>query len=91
MTELPVINSQGLWKDAKIRARVLDDAELPKPKKKGLTKKQFEATLEKVFTRPVSGKSQESAPRAKRTSESRPSDGCSDTHTSQGSPEGKGD
>jgi hypothetical protein len=55
MTKLEVTNKKGLWKDANISARVLDDAELPKAVVKhrkyheyGVTKKEFFAILDKA-------------------------------------------
>lgn len=53
-----------------------------------VTKKDFMALLTKA-AHPLPDSQR--GPRAKQTSESRPSDGCSDTRTSQGSPEGKED
>lgn len=54
-----------------------------------ITKKQFETMLEKVFARPVSGKSQESELEAKRTSVAHPSDDYSGKRKNQGKTEGK--
>lgn len=52
-----------------------------------LTEKRFEALLTKA-SQPISEESKP-VPKGKRTSESRPSDGCSDTHTNQDKIEGK--
>jgi orotate phosphoribosyltransferase len=52
--------------------------------KVAITKKQFEDTLVKVFTQPVSGKPLEADQEEKQTSKSHPSDGYSGKHKSQG-------
>ena len=48
-----------------------------------ITKKQFEKTLERVFTTTVSGKPMAGDLKVGRTSKRRPSDGYNDTHTNQ--------
>jgi|WetSurMetagenome_2_1015567.scaffolds.fasta_scaffold1993023_1 hypothetical protein len=76
-------------KNVKIKAFIPEPSDSSETS--GLTKKQFEATLERVFTTPVSPKSQESERVKKRTSESHPSDGYIDKDKNPSSLEGKED
>jgi hypothetical protein len=54
-----------------------------------ITKKQFEETLERVFTTPVPCKPLEHAQEATQTSESHPSDDCSGKRKNRGKTVGK--